>query len=74
MLFVTAGTCTLFGMIHSPLANGGLIVAWSPPAVPLATAGQTPRYIAAGYFAAAVLLAVWGFFPSDKVQQVQGPT
>jgi AGZA family xanthine/uracil permease-like MFS transporter len=66
MFFTTAGVCTLFGVIHSPLANGGLILAWSPPALPAATAGQTPLYVAAGYFAEAILLAMWGFFAPPR--------
>ena len=57
-----AGVCTLFGVIHSPLVDGGLILPWNLPELPAAAAGQTPLYMAAGYFAVALLLAAWGWY------------
>jgi adenine/guanine/hypoxanthine permease len=62
LYFAVAGVCTLFGVIHSPLSDGRLIVPWNLPPLPAAAAGQTPLDMAAGYFAVALLLALWGWY------------
>ncbi|MEX0939412.1 MAG: permease [Pirellulales bacterium] len=56
----TAAACSLFGLIHSPVAGAALVLPWSlPENVPQAALGQTPVYLAAGYAAVAMLLLAW---------------
>lgn len=58
--FAVAGVASLFGVIHSPLAGGQLLLPHRLPAdLPHAAAGQTPLVMAAGYAAVAVLLVAW---------------
>ena len=64
-----AGICSLFGLIHAPTSDGQLFVPWNLPHLSAAAAGQTPLYLAAGYFAAAALLAMWGLFTSEACRQ-----
>lgn len=60
---VIAAACSLFGVIHSPLPGGPLVVPWDmPPNLPHAAAGQTPIYMAAAYLATAALLFAWGWW------------
>ena len=70
--FAAAGLFTLFGVIHSPLPGGPLVVPWNLPALPAAAAGQTPLYLSAGYFAVALLLALWGWYDGAAAGSTSG--
>ncbi|HEV3417142.1 MAG TPA: permease [Pirellulales bacterium] len=73
LYFAIAGACTLFGVIHSPLADGGLIVPWNLADLPIAAKGQSPLYIAGGYFAVALLLIAWGWYDTNLNSRLQNP-
>jgi AGZA family xanthine/uracil permease-like MFS transporter len=68
----TAAACSLFGVIHSPVAGAALVLPWSLPAdVPQAALGQTPVYLAAGYACVALLLLIWAWCrPSEASDHV----
>jgi hypothetical protein len=51
IVFVAASAATLCGLIHSPLASGGLFWPWTPPS------GLPPQL--AGAYGAAGPCAVW---------------
>ncbi|MBL9122731.1 MAG: hypothetical protein JNG90_03805 [Planctomycetaceae bacterium] len=56
---VVAAGAALFGIIHSPVAGGSLVLPWplgAPPEGPL----WSTYYLAGGYALTGVLLAVWG--------------
>ncbi len=60
----TAGVCTLFGLIHSPIAGNRIYLPFGPDrwgdwVLPIAMRNITFEY-AAGYIFAAALLFVWG--------------
>jgi len=58
--FAVAAVCSLFGIIHSPLEGGSLLLPWRlPPTLSEHAAGQTPFYIATAYAAMALLMVGW---------------
>ena len=57
--FAACSLCSLFGVMHSPLPGGPLVVPWNLPELPEVAAGQGPLAIGAGYAAVAVLMLCW---------------
>ncbi|HWB11156.1 MAG TPA: permease [Pirellulales bacterium] len=59
---LSASLCSLFGVIHSPLAGSPLSMPWSLPVdqLPTPAAAHTPVVMAASYFAAALAVFVGG--------------
>ncbi|MGE0605615.1 MAG: permease [Pirellulales bacterium] len=58
--FAIAAACSLFGVMHSPLPGGQLLLPWAlKNPLPAAAAGQTPYHLAAAYAAVALLLLAW---------------
>ena len=68
--FAACSVFSLFGVMHSPLAGGPLIVPWNIPELPAVAAGQGPLEISAGYAAVAVLLAAWGWYERRRAETV----
>jgi AGZA family xanthine/uracil permease-like MFS transporter len=65
--FGIASVFSLFGIIHSPMADERLMLPWNLPAdLPHAAEGQTPFVLAAAYLIVAVMLFVWSHFVSDE--------
>lgn len=65
--FGIASVFSLFGIIHSPMADERLMLPWNLPAdLPHAAEGQTPFVLAAAYLIVAVMLLVWSHFVSDE--------
>ncbi|MBX3415199.1 MAG: permease [Pirellulales bacterium] len=61
-----AAVASLFGVIHSPLPGGSMVLPWALPELPKAAAGQTPFYLAAAYALTAAMLFGWGMWrPED---------
>ncbi|MGV3485126.1 MAG: class I SAM-dependent methyltransferase [Planctomycetaceae bacterium] len=65
LVFAAAGVLTLFGLIHSPLAESRLFLpvgpqAWGTLVLDAVHRAATLEY-AAGYLACAMLLAIWGW-------------
>lgn len=54
-----AAVATLFGVIHSPFANGAMYIPWQATAEQAASAELTYRFTAA-YLTAAAVVAAWG--------------
>ena len=65
-LGVAAGWCllaaglTLFGVIHSPFADGRLFWPWSLGDLPAAAEGRGPFDLASAYLVLAAMFAAWG--------------
>lgn len=65
-LGVAAGWCllaaglTLFGVIHSPFADGRLFWPWSIDVLPAAAEGRGPFDVASAYLVLAAMFAAWG--------------
>ncbi len=58
--FAVAAACSLFGVIHSPLPGGALVLPWRlPESLSAHASGQTPLYVAGAYAAMAVMLWFW---------------
>lgn len=61
--FAICGVCSLFGVIHSPLAGGRLVIPTRlPEDLSEAAAGMQPIYVAGAYLVVAALLIAWQFF------------
>jgi len=61
-LFLLAGLCTFFGVMHSPLPGGPLFLPWQ-----LAESSQRFVYqFALGYLLVAALLFAWGLLIQDR--------
>ena len=56
---LVAGACTLCGVIHSPFADGRLVLPWSIGELPAEAAGRGPIVVAASYALLAALFAAW---------------
>ena len=56
---LAAAVCTLFGVIHSPFADGRLLLPWDIGTLPAEAAGRGPLTLAAAYALLAALFAVW---------------
>jgi AGZA family xanthine/uracil permease-like MFS transporter len=56
---LAAAACSLFGVIHSPFADGRLFLPWSLGPLPTEALGRGPREMAAGYAVLAIVLAGW---------------
>ncbi len=69
-----AGTLTLFGVIHSPLLGNRLFLPFGPSGLPdgivldAAHRGLVLEF-ASGYFASAILLWFWSFYPPALVAE-----
>ncbi len=59
VIFATASVFSLFGVIHSPLPGGPIILPWIDHQWSAAVATQTPRHIAGAYAVVALLLLAW---------------
>jgi len=57
---LVAAVASLFGVIHSPLPGGSMVLPWALPELPHAAAGQTPFYLASAYGLTALMLFAWG--------------
>ena len=59
---LSAGVCSLFGIIHSPLAGSPLAMPWNLPLdqLPTPAAARTPIIMASSYFATALAVFVGG--------------
>jgi AGZA family xanthine/uracil permease-like MFS transporter len=57
-----AALFTLFGIIHSPYADGRLFLPWSLDPLPEAATGRGPIEMALAYALLATLFVAWGFF------------
>ena len=57
-----AALFTLFGIIHSPYADGRLFLPWSLAPLPEAGTGRGPIEMALAYALLATLFVAWGFF------------
>ena len=66
---LAAAALTLFGIIHSPFADGRLVAPWAIGPLPPEAAGRGPLELAAAYGLLALLFAGWhvwlGTRPSD---------
>ena len=56
---VVAAACTAFGVIHSPLQNGAMVLPWATDGLPDSAAGQSPLRLAIGYLVAAGIVWCW---------------
>lgn len=61
-----AAACSLFGVIHSPLPGGPLLLPWNLPALPEAASSQTPLHFAGAYLGMALLTLAWGAWLSKQ--------
>ncbi len=61
---LAAAGCTLFGIIHSPFADGRLFLPWSIGDLPTEAAGRGPWELAAAYGVLAALFAAWSLLPA----------
>ena len=59
VVFGTAAVCSFFGVIHSPLPGGPIILPWNDYHWTPAMATQTPYHIASAYAVVAGLLLAW---------------
>jgi AGZA family xanthine/uracil permease-like MFS transporter len=56
---LAAAAFALFGVIHSPFADGRLFLPWATGPLPAEAAGRAPLSIAAAYALLAALFAAW---------------
>ena len=56
---LAAAAFTLFGVIHSPFADGRLFLPWSIGDLPEVAAGRGPLHLAAAYALLAVIFTAW---------------
>jgi len=56
---LAAAVLTLFGVIHSPFADGRLFLPWSIADLPEVAAGRGPLHLAAAYGALAAIFTGW---------------
>jgi AGZA family xanthine/uracil permease-like MFS transporter len=56
---LAAAACTLFGIIHSPFADGRLFLPWNVGMLPAEASGRGPVEVAAAYAILAGMFAVW---------------
>lgn len=70
----SSAACSLFGVIHSPLAGSPLALPWNLPVATLAapSAGQTPVIMATSYTAMALVVLVGGHWLGSKPQRLTG--
>ena len=66
--FAIAGVLSLFGVIHSPVADSRLVVPWGDFSE--IARGQTPIYIALAYGAMALLLVLWGWWGRGRWEMI----
>lgn len=59
---VTAAALSLFGLIHSPFADGRLFWPWAIGDLPPAAAGRGPLDLAIAYLLVAGIFAAWGLW------------
>jgi AGZA family xanthine/uracil permease-like MFS transporter len=56
---LAAGGCTLFGVVHSPFADGRLFLPWDIGQLPTEALGRSPLELAFAYAVLAALFAAW---------------
>ena len=56
----TAAAVTLFGLIHSPFADGRLFWPWAVGDLPAEATGRGPLDLAAAYLVLAAIFMTWG--------------
>jgi AGZA family xanthine/uracil permease-like MFS transporter len=66
---VVAAVASLFGVIHSPLPGGSMVLPWALPELPHAVAGQTPIYLASAYGLTAAMLFAWGMVHAEVTEE-----
>lgn len=59
VIFGVAAVFSLFGIIHSPLPGGPIMLPWQDYEWPAGVATQTPFHLAGAYAVVAVLLLAW---------------
>jgi AGZA family xanthine/uracil permease-like MFS transporter len=64
-----AAGLTLFGIIHSPFADGRLFAPWAIGPLPSAAAGRGPPELAAAYALLAALFAGWSAWLGDRAAE-----
>ena len=75
--FLVAAGFALFGIIHSPMPGGPLVLPWQLPTnLPANAAGQTPFYMASAYAIVASILVLWSLTPMQmtSVRHDEGMT
>jgi len=63
---LAAAACTLFGIIHSPFADGRLFLPWNVGMLPAESSGRGPLEVTAAYAVLAGLFAVWHAFRHSR--------
>jgi AGZA family xanthine/uracil permease-like MFS transporter len=71
---LTAGLCSLFGIIHSPLNGSPLAMPWNLPLdqLPTRAAARTPAIMAAAYLATALTVFIGGLWVTVRVPSPSG--
>jgi AGZA family xanthine/uracil permease-like MFS transporter len=69
---LVAAGCSVCGIIHSPLPNGGMIFPWQTDILPKAAAGQGPLHFACAYGLCALLLWGWHIY-RVKTNNIDAP-
>ena len=70
---LAALACTLFGVMHSPFADGRLFLPWAIGELPAEAAGRGPLEMAASYGLIAILFAAWSFWPQSDREDHSSP-
>jgi adenine/guanine/hypoxanthine permease len=70
---LTAAVATLFGVIHSPFADGRLFLPWAIGELPAEAAGRGPLELAAAYALLALLLAAWSLWRPSTPEHHSSP-
>lgn len=68
----TAGACSLFGIIHSPLAGSPLVLPWRLDALPEHARAQAPLVWGAAYGLSALALSAWGWWQAPAAMVASG--
>jgi AGZA family xanthine/uracil permease-like MFS transporter len=70
---LAAAVATLFGVIHSPFADGRLFLPWAIGELPAEAAGRGPLELAAAYALLALLLAAWSLWRPSTPEHHSSP-
>lgn len=70
---LAAAACTLFGVIHSPFADGRLFLPWDVGQLPAEAVGRSPLTLAASYALLAGLFALWNLGRSEQETRTPEP-
>ena len=63
---LAAGACTLFGVVHSPFADGRLFLPWDIGQLPAEALGRSPLELASAYAVLAAIFAAWHMAPRGR--------